>query len=387
MHPSDIFKPHFLVPKPAKTAFESVATGLSETAERKAANWWRRPFPVKEVILLSIFVLVLGAVSVALLAHYPYYPCCFHQLSAAIRHWDFRGLHPSQPKELWGYSYVSALVATVTRLPDIFAIIVVSSVTFVIANYFCCYLFGTTVAAWFVVINWWWIDVAVEGMTEPLFMALLLGSFIAVRKERWMIAAVLASSATVVRPVGIFALVAIAVVLINRRELRRLIATIAIGCVTGILYAIPVMLVYGDPFANVRGYRTQDWAGSLPVTIPFLPLIKGALTRAATVHLKLQILIGLWVLLTLAGMIKMAVDKRFWRYSKEYPVEAIFAGLYAIFLFSYNTTFWGWEHFPRFVIPLLPFLLLVFLDYLPRDRRIVWGVALANVALSVWPKL
>jgi hypothetical protein len=252
---------------------------------------------------------------------------------------------------------------------------------FVLANYLCGRLWGTTVAAWFMVCDWWYIDGAVEGLTESLFMALVLGSFIAIRKERWMVAALLASGATVVRPVGIFALIALGSVLLGRREFRQLAIATAIGLTTGIVYLIPMKLIFGDPLANVRGYSRSDWSGSLPMSIPLLPIIKGA---SMSHRWKLQVMIAAWVLFTLAGLIKMATDKRFWRYAKTYPAEAIFAGAYGLFLFSYNVPFWSWLHFPRFAIPLVPFLILVFLDRLPRDRRIIWSVGLFNVAVSVW---
>jgi hypothetical protein len=83
----------------------------------------------------------------------------------------------------------------------------------------------------------------------------------------------------------------------------------------------------------------------------------------------------------------MAISKCFWHYAKSYPAEAIFVGTYALFLFSYDAPTWVFYYFPRFAIPLLPFLLLVFRDRLPHDRRILWGVALANIAASVGPKV
>jgi hypothetical protein len=48
---------------------------------------------------------------------------------------------------------------------------------------------------------------------------------------------------------------------------------------------------------------------------------------------------------------------------------------------------WEFYFFPRFVIPLIPFLLFVFSDHLPLDRRLLWGVALLNVTASVGPKV
>lgn len=366
-------------------------------AERTAINRWKKPFSSKEIIFSSVFIVVFCAALVALFSHYPYYSCCFDQLSAAIRHWDFRGLDPTQPKEFWGYSYLTALVAAITRLPDSYAMVVVSGSMFVLANYLCGRLWGTTVAAWFMVVSWWWLDGAVEGLTEPLFMALVFGSLLSIRREKWAIAAIFASGATVVRPVGIFALAAIGIALLSRRDLRRVAITFGIGLLTGILYAIPMMLIYGDPLANVHGYHTRDWAGPLPVTIPFFALISGAKTALVTLNSEhgrrlaelsgLQILIAGWVVLALAGTINMAIDNRFWRHVKEYPTEIIFAGSYAIFLFSYNAPSAVWEFFPRFAIPLVPFLLLFRLDRLPRDRRVVWGVLLLNIAISVLPKI
>jgi hypothetical protein len=377
--------------------FKAPAEEIRPAAESAATNRWTRPFSDKEIVFSSVLVVGLCATLVALLSHYPYYSCCFDQISAAIRHWDFRGLDPSQPKEFWGYPYLTALVAEITRLPDKYAMVVVSASMFVLANYLCGRLWGTTVAAWFMVVSWWWLDGAAEGLTEPLFMAFVFGSLLAVRKEKWLLAASLASGATVVRPVGIFALVAIGIVLLKRREFRRFGMTSAIALFAGVLYAIPLMQIYGDPLANVRGYHTHDWSGSAPVTIPFGALMTGARTALVTLHSEhgrrliglfgLQLLIAGWVVLVLAATIHMAADKRFWRYATEYPTEAILAGVYAVFLFSYNAPSAVWEFFPRFAIPLLPFLLLFLRDRLPKDRRLLCGVLLLNVALTILPKL
>jgi hypothetical protein len=155
---------------------------------------------------------------------------------------------------------------------------------------------------------------------------------------------------------------------------------------------IPMVLVYGNPLANISGYHKSDWTSPLPVMVPLLPVIKSAeYTHAFVFSGRLHILYSCvnlaWVLFALAGTIAMAVRKRFWDYAKTYPAEAIFAGTFSLFLFSYSSPMWEFYFFPRFVIPLIPFLLFVFSDYLPRDRRILWGVALLNVTASVGPKV
>jgi hypothetical protein len=390
---ADIFEKCFGISYRSQTEVISSQTKIygSLTGEETVTDFWRRPISVKEVVISSVILVLFCAAPVALFSHYPYYPCCFHQLSAAIRHGDFSGLDPSQPKELWGYSYVSALVATITRLPDDFAMVIVSSSMFVVANYLCCRLWGTTVAAWFMVVNYWWLDGAAEGFTEPLFMALLLSSFIAFRKERWVVAAVLASAATIVRPNGIFALIAIGIVLLSRRELRKLAIATAIGLTTGVLYTVPLILIYGNPLVNVTGYQGY-WSGGMPVTIPFLAIIKGAKTVTSwsiwsRLYALYSGLIAAWVLFAVAGTIKMAASKRFWHYAKTYPAEAIFAGASALFLFSYADPLWAWFHFPRYATPLLPFLLVFSFERLTRDRRILGGVALLNISASVLPHI
>jgi hypothetical protein len=100
-----------------------------------------------------------------------------------------------------------------------------------------------------------------------------------------------------------------------------------------------------------------------------------------------QLVIAGWVLFTLIGLAKMSFDKHFRLYSNTYSAEVVFIGAYALFLFSYNAPLFLWEHFPRFVIPLAPFLLLVFRNRLSTDRRIISSVALFNTMLALWPKI
>jgi hypothetical protein len=72
------------------------------------------------------------------------------------------------------------------------------------------------------------------------------------------------------------------------------------------------------------------------------------------------------------------LEVTFLKETSPYPAEAIFsfAGTFPLFLFSNSAPMWEFFFFPRFMIPLIPFLLFVFSDCLPRDRRILWGVAL-----------
>jgi hypothetical protein len=353
----------------------SGGSGVSSTKQLSA----------REVVCWWIAVFIICITFVALVAPFPT-DGNYSLISAAIRHRDFKHLPDDQPREFWGISYASALISSITRVSDPVALVALGFCSSVIAVLICYRLWGGTVAIWFALVNWWWLDSTVFGGSEPPFMALLLGSFLAVRKERWMLGALLASLATIVRPVGILALVAIAVVLLVRRDIREFIGSAAIGLAVGISYAIPMILIYGDPFAGVRSYQHQDWASALPVSIPFLPLIKGVQATAVTMRLPLKVLVGSWLVLTVAGLLQMILDKSFREYARQHRVEAIFACLYAILLVSYNANFWAWQHFPRFAIPLLPFLLLASLRHLSTNKTLLCGIAVASIVCVVLPR-
>jgi hypothetical protein len=63
----------------------------------------------------------------------------------------------------------------------------------------------------------------------------------------------------------------------------------------------------------------------------------------------------------------------------QYPAEASFAALYLAFLISYAYIGIAW-HLPRYFIPLLPSILFLMKDILPKTRWIIYsGVALAAV--------
>jgi hypothetical protein len=116
------FEKHLRLSRAGQTQTCEQRSNPAEAANEGLADRWQKAFSAKEVILSSAALVLLGAGLVALFAHYPYYPCCFHQLSADIRHWNFQGLDPLQPKEFWGYSYLSALVAAVTQIPNLYTI-------------------------------------------------------------------------------------------------------------------------------------------------------------------------------------------------------------------------------------------------------------------------
>jgi len=79
-------------------------------------------------------------------------------------------------------------------------------------------LFGTKAAGYFAFKNVAWLQVSYLGGSEPLAVALGLGSLLAFRRDRIVVSALLASLAVTVRPLMFFVLVGIGLVLLYRKQ-------------------------------------------------------------------------------------------------------------------------------------------------------------------------
>lgn len=56
--------------------------------------------------------------------------------------------------------------------------------------------------------------------------------------------------------------------------------------------------------------------------------------------------------------------------------------LYSVFLFTYNSSYCSYAEFPRFVIPAIPILLVGFESYLPKNRAVLWTLAVVSAVLA-----
>jgi hypothetical protein len=202
---------------------------------------------------------------------------------------------------------------------------------------------------------------------------------VAARKERWLLASLLASLATIVRPMGIFALLGIGIALLVKRDFRRFIAAVLIGATIGLLYILPLLLYLGNPLANVKGYDQADWNGGMPLTIPLVAIVKDAMAGRAT---KLNLArTGLWIVVILVSAAVILGKKSLRECLRRFPVEGAFFAFYLFLLFTYNS-YWARAEFPRFAIPIVPFVILGLLQWIPKDRRLLWAFGLFSAALS-----
>jgi hypothetical protein len=298
-------------------------------------------------------------------------------IASAIRRWDFQNV---VVKQFWGLPYAVAAVSWLTELSDRTALLVVSFASSIVTIVLAWHLWGGWVAGFFVALNFDWLQRSVLGGSEPLFMALLLGSFLAIRRQRWVSAALLAASATIVRPLGIFALAGIGIVLLWKRDYWRLAGSIAVALAIALLYMLPMARLFRDPLATVHSYQAPGQSGPALFGVPFYAIIKGTLLYPSA-WTNLVLTFG-WIAFVLIGAIAMTRTAIFREYSETNPVEVAFAVPYLVLIYCYNYPYWARGNFPRFAIPILPFVLLALYHWIPKDRAILWTITLASAALS-----
>jgi hypothetical protein len=355
------------------------SSGESATARRK---WGEEP-SLREVLALCLATCILFVSFVTMFRNYFSAVDDFGDSSAyiflasAIRHWDFRGI---VIKQFWGLPYAMAAVSTVTGVSERTALLVLSfasSLTTVAVAY---RLWGGWIAGFFAILSLDWMQRSYLGGSEPLFVALLFGSFLAVRKERWLLASLLASCATVVRPLGVFALGGIGVTLLLRRDYRRFLLATVIGLVIGVLYALPLARHFGDPMATVNSYHSREWEGGWLFGFPFYAIIKGTMIKPPPLT-NLVLSFG-WILLVLLAIVAMIKTNGFREYARAHPVEIVFLIPYLWCLYTYNYPHWARGGFARFAIPIAPFVLIALYRWVPKDKRVLWAVGMVTPILA-----
>ena len=294
-------------------------------------------------------------------------------VAAAIRHWHFQGL---VVKQFWGLPYAMAALSWTTGVSDRTALLMISAGSSLASIALAYRLWDGWIAGFFAILNFDWLQLSYLGGSEPLFVALLLGSFLQVRKEHWSRAALLTALATIVRPLGVFALVAVGLVLLSRRDYRKFLAALTIGLVIAILYVLPLAKYFGNPIATVSSYRSTVWLFGFP----FYAIIKGTITEPAP-WTNLVLSFG-WIFFVSIAIVCMVKTKQFHEYGRAHPVEMLFLMPYLWCLYTYNYPHWARGNFARFAIPILPFVLLALYRWLPRDRRVLWGIGIMASVLA-----
>jgi hypothetical protein len=304
-------------------------------------------------------------------------------ISDFIRHWT-----PSTSFEyqhFWGYPYLIVAVSSIFHITSLQALVVISLTCSVITCLLLHRLYGGLVAVAFGLVSSAWILLSVFGGVEPLFMALLFASFLAARRERWLLAIFLGCVATTVRPIGVLAPLALFASLIWQRQWKVVAQGSAVALAMAAVYLIPIRLLTGDAFFQIKLYSVDWREHTFPfvhrgiLTFPMLRLVQGFYyfherwrsVPAAALRLA-------WILATAAGAILLWTP----RCSRELPLpERIFGCAYIAFFVCYNFQEIA-IYIPRFILPSLPLMLFIVRKWIPQNRRILWPLAAIAIVFN-----
>ena len=345
---------------------------------------WRTEPSLRVTVLIYLASAIVFVVTVSAATSYPQFAEHFADnpgyvsVAKAIRNWDFRGVFV---KHFWGMSYFTAAFSKVTGLSEWTSYYLISWLSSLAAVVLAHRLWGGWIATAFAVVNFDWYQRSFLGGSEPLFVALLFGSFLAIRRERWPLAALLAALATTTRPLAVFLLVGIGLTLLWRRDWKAFALSTMIGLAVGALYVFPLVRYFQDPLVTVHSYESAYASAVVPLFgIPFYAIIQGTILYPAPLT-NLLLTFG-WIFLVLFAIIAMLTTENFRNYARAHPPEIIFAAPYLLSLYCYNYPQWARGNFPRFAIPIIPFVFLALCRWMPKDRRILWALALVTGVLA-----
>jgi hypothetical protein len=308
------------------------------------------------------------------------------EVATAIRHWDFHGLGV---QHFMGYPYAIAAVSLVLHLPLIASLWLVAAVASLVSTFLVARLFGTWVAAYFALSNFAWLQSSLLGGSEPLAVALGMGAFWTFRRGNPLLAVVLGALATIVRPLMFFTLVGIGIALLCQKRYAKFFEALGSGLAIGLLYVWPLVHYFGDPLLTVHSYTSRDY-GASNVTgphghlfgWPFHAIVVGTMIYPSPwTNL---ILSFSWIALAIAGAVAMMFARNLREHWRANPAEGIFCGLYLLAIFCYDYLIWARGSFMRFSIPVLPFVFFALLHWLPKDRRVLWGLATLAPVLAAY---
>lgn len=288
-------------------------------------------------------------------------------------------------QHVWGYPYFIVAVSSIFHLPGLQAMVAISLISSTLTCLLLHRLYGGHVAVAFGMVSSTWILLSVFGGCEPLFMALLFASFLATRRERWLLATFLGCVATTVRPIGLFMPLALLASLLWRRNGKAAMRCGVVALAVGAAYLIPVYLLTGDAFVQPKLYSSDWQVHEFPLahggilTFPALRLLQGFYyLHDRWNSWPAAVLRMFWIMAAVGGAILLWTPRR----ANEFPlVERIFGCAYSAFFLCYNFDYVA-LYIPRFILPALPLFLFAVRKWIPLDRRILWPLAALSIVFN-----
>lgn len=300
--------------------------------------------------------------------------------SYALEAATIRGLAPpgGVAAHFLGYPLLCAPVAALFGISDMQALPIVSVIGSAVAVGLVCELWGAWAAACFAVVNLDWVQRSLLGGADPVFAAFTFGALLMARRERWTLASFFGACATVVRPLGIFVLIALGVHLLRKKRFRDLALAVAIGAAMGAAYLGLVGALYGEGMANLIWYDDQG-LGEDRTFIPFVTLFLSKPGHVVTFQNQLKAFVWMaFTALAIGAVFRRAALRRS---ASEHPVEWTFAAAYTgSFLFF--PAWWIEGEYPRYFAPVIPLCLVALRPWLPQRRALVAAIGVASIALA-----
>jgi len=282
------------------------------------------------------------------------------------------------PTPFFGFPLIIAAVTRTTALNAWVVVIAISLFSALIACACLRRLYGAPAVLSPLVLSWDWIGICVLGGSEAPFCAGLFAAFLSARSGRWRTAATLAAAATTIRPVGVFALLALFLTRVHRRAWRTSAEMILLGLAIGAMYLAFVASVTGDPWINFRTYRV-DWNTGWPIGPPFMALVHSSVPLLRRFGWWMGMRVMVIVAVTEAAGLHVAYRGVRGRWPLP-EAESIFAVFVVGFLLCYPFRNMAYE-WPRFLIPAAPLLTAAHGSVVPEGRRFWWLVVLANAGM------
>lgn len=277
-----------------------------------------------------------------------------------------------------GYSLLAAPVAEALNISDVNALPIVSTIGSLVAVGLAGELWGPWAATCFALANLDWIQRSLLGGADPVFAAFVLAALLAARSERWVWASVLGSLATIIRPLGVTALLAIGLVLLYRRNWRALASAVGIAMTVAAGYFLLMKEIFGNALENFAWYRSMGLGHDrtfIPIVTLFLATPGHELTSKNIAKA------AVWILLTLCALLAAFMKSSSRRSMRDDPVPWLFGGLYFASFF-FLPAWWIDSQYPRYFAPVIPLVFFTLRDWLPRRRWIVWIAGMASVILA-----
>jgi hypothetical protein len=278
-----------------------------------------------------------------------------------------------------GYSLINAPIAALLHLSNMNALAVTSTIASLVAIALAAELWGPWVAGLFAVINLDWTQRSLLGGADPVFAAFVFGALLLARREKWVGAALLAAYATMVRPFGFIALVAIGLVLLWRRRYVMFLLAVAVSAGLGGAYLLIVRHIYGSGLQNFTWYHSMGLTRDRHF-IPFVTVFLQSPDHPLTWKNVAKTLA--WTAFTAAAIVATALRPEMRRTIREAPVEWLFAGMYTV-SFLFFPAWWIEGEYPRYYAPVIPFCIVALRRWLPERRWLVGIIGVGSTLLAV----